>query len=481
MSRSNKPRASADRRRFIKYAGAAGVAGLAGLAGCSSDDAAGDGDNGSGGGGGGQETTGGEQTTGSEETSGGETTDGEGTASDEATTGGGNGSEGGTTAGSAGGSQQEVLIGSNHPLSGSLASTGTSMHNAIKLAAARKNEAGGISSLDGAQVKVLKGDNQGKQELGGQVTQDLIDKGAKTVLGCYASPVTTAATQVAERAQTPFVITVAAATDILQGRGFNYVYRPQPPAQKMAKDYATLVPNVIRQNGSEIKTAGLFYVNNSYGQSIKENLKNFLPENDVEVITETAIETGASSANTQVSKLKQADPDAVVATTYVPGGVTLVDAMQSQGYRPPHLTACASATFTNGDAVKDIGSFANGIMDNNYALDPTDPETQKVRKQFNQRYNQTLAASDGMAYTAAEVAIAAIEKAASTDRKAINKALQTITFKDHLAAMGPITFKENGENKNALAPVNQVQDLTVKVVYPEEYAAAKPVVKTSSN
>lgn len=444
MRRRNKSRTSANRRRFIKYAGATGVAGLMGLAGCASDDAAsGSGSNGSGGGDG---------------------------------SGGGGGQE---TAGGSG--QNEVLIGSNHPLSGSLASTGTSMHNAIKLAAARKNEAGGISSLGGAQVRVLKGDNQGKQELGGQVTQNLIDKGAKIITGCYSSPVTTAATQVAERAQTPFVISIAAATDILRGRGFNYVYRPQPPAQEMAKNYANLVPKVIRQNGAEIGTAGLFYVNNSYGQSIKENLKSFLPKSDVEVVTETAIEIGASSANTQVSKLKQADPDTVIATTYVPGGVTLVNAMKNQNYRPPHLTACASATFTNSDAVKDIGTFANGIMDNNYALDPTDTETQDVRKQFNQRYKQSLNASDGMAYTAGEVAIAAIEKAGSTDRKAINKALQTITYKDHIAAMGPITFKKNGENKNALAPVNQVQDGTIKVVYPEEYAGAKPIVETSSN
>jgi branched-chain amino acid transport system substrate-binding protein len=489
MRRSNKPPASADRRRFIKYAGAAGVAGLAGLAGCSSDDASGGGENASGGGGDGgeRETTGGdagEETTSGEDTSasGEETTGGEGTASGEETTaGGGNESEGGTTSGSAGGSAAEILIGSNHPLSGSLASTGVGMHNAIELAAKRKNEAGGIESLGGAQVRVLKGDNQGQQELGGQVTQDLIDEGAKVVSGCFASPVTTAATQVAERRQTPFVISIAAATDILQGRGFNYVYRPQPPAQKMAEDYANLVPEVIRQNGSEIKTAGLFYVNNSYGQSIKESLRKFLPENDVEVVAETAIELGASSANTQVSKLKQADPDTVIATTYVPGGVTLANAMQNQSYRPPHLTACASATFTDGASVSDIGEFANGVLDNNYALNPTVEKTREVREQFNSAYEGSFSASVGMAYTAGEVIIEAIEQAGSTEREAINGALQSLTYEDHIAAMGPITFKENGENENALAAVNQVQDGTIKVVYPEEFAGAEPIVETSSN
>ncbi|MFC7157423.1 ABC transporter substrate-binding protein [Halomarina halobia] len=430
MPSNRKRHTATSRRSFIKYAGAAGTIGLTGLAGCASDDA------GNGG-------------------------------------GGGNGSGGGTAGG---GNAEEVVIGSNHPLSGGLASTGTGMHNAVRLAAERKNEAGGIESLGGAQVTVIKGDNQGKQELGGQVSQELIEEGAHLLTGCYASPATTSATQVAERAKTPFVVSVAADDDILQGRGLNYVYRPQPPAKKMAEDYATLVPEAIRDNGGTLDTAGLFYVNNSYGQAIRNHLKTFLPENDVEVVAETALEFGASNANTQVSKLKGADPDTIIATTYVPGGVTLMKALRDQNYRPPHLTACASATFTDDDAVADLGQAANGVMDNNYALNPTIEKTEEVKQQFNKQFDQGFSATVGMAYTAAEVAIAGIEAAGSTDKDEINAALEKLEYADHIAAMGPVSFKENGENENALAPVNQVQEGAVKVVYPEEYAEAKPQV-----
>jgi branched-chain amino acid transport system substrate-binding protein len=426
------------RRTFLKYTGAAGIAGLAG---CASDDAGGDGDDG---GSGGDDTT---------------------------TT-----TESGTTTGTTESMPEEVIIGSNHPLSGFLASTGVGMHNAVELAAKRKNEAGGIESLGGATVEVIKGDNKGKQELGGQVSQELIDEGAHVLTGCYSSPVTTAATQVAERNGTPFVISIAADDAILQGRGLDYVYRPQPPAKRMASDYAGLVPEVIRTNGGTIETAGLYYVNNSYGQAIRDHLKTFLPENGVEVVAETALEFGASSANTQVSKLKQADPDTIIATTYVPGGVTLVNALKDQDYRPPHLTACASATFTDDDAVSDIGEFANGIMDNNYALNPTIDKTTEVKEQFAANYDQGFSASIGMAYTAAEVILAGIEAAGSTDKEQINQAIQNVSYADHIAAMGTIEFMDNGENKNALAPVNQVQDLNVKVVYPEKFAEADPQV-----
>lgn len=420
--------AVSSRRRYLKLAG---VSGVAALAGCS--------------GGGGETTT---------STSGGTTT--------------------GTTNG--GGNVEEVIIGSNHPLSGGLASTGVKMDNAVKLAAQRKNEAGGIEALGGADVKVISGDNQGEQSLGGQVSNDLIDQGASVLTGCYSSPVTTAATQAAERAQTPFVVSVAADDAVLQGRGLDYSYRPQPPAKRMARDYAEYVPEVIRQNGGTIETAGLFYVNNSYGQAIRESLNEYLPQNGVEVTVETALEYGADSADTQVTKLKQSDPDTVIATTYVPGGVLLSQAMQDQDYRPPHLTACASATFLDDEALADIGDFANGVLDNNYALNNTIDKTAAVREAFRNQYDKGMDGSTGMAYVATEVIIQAIEETGSADPEAINETLSSIQVDDHIAAMGTIDFQENGENANALAPVNQVQDLAAKVVYPEEYAEAQPQI-----
>lgn len=443
MGKTTKSSFSSRRRRFIKAAGATAL--TLGLAGCASDDA----------------DSGGESTP--SESGGGGTTD-ESTQTE------------GTTTGSSQSSVDEVVIGSNHPLSGSLAATGVGMSNAIKLAAMRKNEEGGIESLGGAQVKVIEGDNQGAQELGGQVSEELLSEGAHILTGCYSSPVTTAATQVAERQGVPFVISIAAADNILEGRGFDYIYRPQPPARRLASDYADLVPTVIRDNGGTVETAGLFYINNSYGQAIRDSLREFLPQQNVEIVAETALEFGASNANTQVSRLRSADPDTVIATTYVNGGVLLAQAMQDQSYRPSYLSACASATFTDDRSVSDIGEFANGVMDNNYALNPTIDKTAEVRSQFTDNYDQEFSASVGMAYTAGEVIIQAIENAASVDPDDINGALKELRYEDHISAMGPISFNDVGENENALAPVNQVQDLSVKVVYPEEYAEAPPQI-----
>jgi branched-chain amino acid transport system substrate-binding protein len=147
-----------------------------------------------------------------------------------------------------------VIIGSNHPLSGSLSNTGERMDQAVKLAAMIKNEAGGIESLDGAELSVVSGDNEGARELGGEVAQELIDEGASVLTGCYSSPVTSAATRTAESAGVPFVISVSVANSILQETQLNYAYRPQPPANQMAVDHARLLADAIRNAGEECAT-----------------------------------------------------------------------------------------------------------------------------------------------------------------------------------------------------------------------------------
>jgi len=225
------PADSVSRRSFVKYSGAAGVTGA--LAGCSSN--GGDGGDGSDGGDGGDGGSG----------------------------GGGDGSDGGDA-------PDEVIIGSNHPLSGALSNTGERMDQAVRLAAMMKNESGGIESLDGAELSVISGDNEGAQELGGEVAQELIDDGASVLTGCYSSPVTSAATRTSESAGVPFVISVSVANSILRETQLNYAYRPQPPADQMAIDHARLLADTIRNAGEEIETAGLFYIDISFGQSIRD-------------------------------------------------------------------------------------------------------------------------------------------------------------------------------------------------------------------
>lgn len=363
----------------------------------------------------------------------------------------------------------EVIIGSNHPLSGDLGDTGTRMDNAVQLAAMMKNEDGGIDSLDGAEVEVISGDNQGEAELGGEVTDELVDDGAHVLTGCFSSPVTSAATVAAEAAQVPFVISVSVADDILQETPMEYTYRPQPRSDQMAQDHAELFPQVVRDAGYEVETAGIFYIDIDFGQSIRDSLQEYLPDEGIDVIETQGVDFG-ETPDVQVTSFIEADPDMIACATYGAQTVNFAAAMEDQNYRPEFFTGCANEAFNDRSSLQEMGEIVEGGLMTNYALNPLDDQADEVRDRFEDEFDQSFDATVAMSYGAAQVIIEGIEEAGSTDHEEINDAISDITVEDHIMAMPPITFDDRGENENALAPLFQVQDLEDRVIFPEEYA-----------
>jgi branched-chain amino acid transport system substrate-binding protein len=383
--------------------------------------------------------------------------------------------------GSGGGDNpDEFVIGSNHPMSGSLSYTGVTMFRALKLAAKQKNDAGGIESLGGAKVRILEGDNEASQERAGQISQQLINDGAHVVTGCFNSDATLSATSVTEREGVPFAITVAASDRILKDRDMNYTYRIQPTTFHYARDWARFYSTLIRDNGYEINTVGHYYIDNAYGAEINEYLANqFLAENDMEMVEQTAVTLEANSASSQVTKLQQADPDCICLTGYQQDAILFFDALENLDYRPRWLSASANVGLVSADQIEKIGQPANGVMDANYALNPTNDLTTKFSNSYKKYANRAATPEAGMTWAVAQVIFDAVERAGTTDRDALNEAIASTKMgaKEVPVALDGIRFQENGENKRALAAMNQVQDGSIKVVYPEEFAKTQPRVK----
>jgi branched-chain amino acid transport system substrate-binding protein len=426
-----KSTSDTSRRSFLKRSGVGTAIVASGLAGCVGD---GGGDDGEGGG------------------------------------GDGDGDGGGTTTQTV----DEVKIGSIHPLSGYIAETGTRLNNAVKLAAKIKNEAGGIDSLGGATVNVVEFDHKAEQETAAQGGKELVDEGVVGLLGTYFSPGAIALTQIAEQEQVPFMTTVVGTNTLLRDKGLNYSYRPQPNTTAAARDYAEMVPQLIRDSGNQYDTVGIFHVDNPFGQEIKAALNDLLPEQDVEVVEEVAIEFGANNADTQATKLRDADPDAIVMANYEPGGRLLLNSLQNLDYRPPFLNGVFAATFVADEVVRELPDIANGTTNNTSISDPTKERTAQVKQQYQETYDTVMDSNAVFGFIGADVLIQAIEEAGSDDPTEINDALSTISVDNHIGAMPAIEFLDNGENANSLAPVTQIQDKSVKIVHPERFADADP-------
>lgn len=376
------------------------------------------------------------------------------------------------TTGSPENGPEEVIIGSIHPLTGSTSYTGTRCYQAVKLAAMIANENGGIDSMNGAEVRVVSRDHKNDPSRAAEAVDELVNEGADILTGTYSSRVTSSVATAAEGEGIPFVIDVSTAASILQERDFNYVYRTQPNSNEMAKNTVNHTLTGAREAGFDANTAGLFYIDVTYGQSISKGLRKAVDNVDLEIIAEETIGFG-ETADSQVTALRAADPDILFPTVFPSQFMELIGAMNDQDYWPPIFSGAASAGFTPTNFQK-VGEIINGALATGYRLDPTSQRVRDVSQRFADTFDTApMANNQGMSFATAQAMLAAFEAAGSTDPDVLNQTLQDIRVTDHVMAMPPIEFREDGENANALAVTAQVQDLLPKLVFPDQFAVTE--------
>jgi branched-chain amino acid transport system substrate-binding protein len=368
----------------------------------------------------------------------------------------------------------EVKIGALEPLTGGLAKEGTDMLNAIQLAVDEVNQAGGIRSLGGAKVVLVKADHEGKPEKGVSETQRLIHEGVVGIVGAYSSGVALPATQEAEKNKTPFIIDIGV-VDQLTERGFKYTFRIQPPAKSMAQNFLTYFEELNKKSQVKLKTAVLAHEDSVFGSGIAKLIKENAASKGIEVLGEFAYPASSIDLSDVVNKIKSLKPDVVIATTYLQDGMMLVKGLKDANFKPKAMLGVANGAFSNENFIQNEKSINQYYMDTNYTINPKSELANKVVEAYQAQYKKRISANAAYSYTAAKVMIDAVERAGSVDRDKVRDAIAATNMTEHILPQGPIKFSSTGQNENAQAVLNQIIDGKSKVVFPDTFKEADPV------
>jgi branched-chain amino acid transport system substrate-binding protein len=370
---------------------------------------------------------------------------------------------------------KEILIGSIHPLTGPVAYDGTSLAQAIEMAVDQKNAAGGIKSMSGAKLKVLQKDSESKPKVGEAAAEKLIRDGVIAILGCYNSPVTIVTTQVAERRGIPHIITVAVADQILE-RGFKYAFRVQPDSTNMAEMTCKYVRQLSDKVKADLKTVAMLHIA-GFGAVISNKVSKLGPQYGFDVIGKVSYGYGVSDLTTEISKVKAMNADVIFDAGYLSDGILKLRTYSDLKVEPRGgIIGCANGGFSNPSFVKQLGKLAEYVMDGNYFYNPRSDFAKSIIAEYNKRYTKVFFQSHSVhAYNATLVLIDALERAGTTDSVKLRDAIAGVSLKKHMAPGGPIEFGPTGQNKNAMATLQQVQKGQIKLVLPEKYSNAEPI------
>jgi len=373
--------------------------------------------------------------------------------------------------------EQEIKIGATHPLTGPMADIGQSCRRGMLLAVEKINAAGGIKSLGGASLKLLDGDDQAKPEVGIAETERLIREGAVVLTGPFTSQVAMAATQVAEQHQIPYVVSIGAADQITE-RGFKYTFRIFVTTDTIGRDAIRYITKLSEVTNTPIKTAVLIHTNDLFGKIQSEKVLEHLKKagSPFEIVERISYDYTTKDLSAEVAKAKAAKPDVLLPISRLQDAILITREMFKQRFEVKGIIGAPSPGHYETEYITALGKLAEYTLDAAPWYNTKDPEVQALAVEFEKKFNKLFDLNAAYSYDAILVIADALERAASTSADKLVEALRTTQLTHHLMiTRGPLQFNEKGDNIHAGLAFFQIQEGRVKVLFPEEYAEARPV------
>ncbi len=369
---------------------------------------------------------------------------------------------------------REIKVGHVHPLSGALAFDGGLVVNGLTLAVEEINAAGGIKSQGGARIALSGGDSQGKPEVGTAEAERLIREGVVAVLGPYQSPVAYNISQLAEKEQTPFVITVAVADNITE-RGFEYTFRVQPNARVMTVKSLDHLAELARTSGASVKTLAMMHEDGLFGTTVAGHVERYAKTVGMELALRVPYSLRTADVTTEVTKIKAAKADVVIVTGYFGDALLIARTATEVRLETKAVMGISNGGFSNPKFLADQRELSDLILDGNYWHNPRSERAKRVMEAYQKRFNSPMSSHSVQAYSATMVLRDALERSGSPDRAKLREALAKTNLADHILPQGPIQFDKTGENVNAQSALLQNQGGKTVVVGPVAFAEAKAV------
>jgi len=378
-----------------------------------------------------------------------------------------------------------IKVGAVFPFSGPLALLGQDSFDGANVALEMINAHGGVN---GRQLEWVKADSPNAEAANSQAERLISQQNLKILFGSYASPIAVAASQVAERHHVIYW-EEGAWTSTLFDNHPKYVFRVNVyavPAGEAAVQFAadTVAPKI----GMTAKTLKIAIVNEDgpFGTSVANAEVAEAQKLGIDVVAHLPYSAGTNDMTSLVLKLKAANPDVLLATSYINDATLLVKTMRSQAFRPKAIIG-ASAGFGLLALGKNLGGDVNGIFE---ADAPTNinpkglpPGGQALYKEFINKFKAATGREpDGFSYMGFVGAYSlfhdVLPKAKDPDNPDDVRAAA-------LAANVPagaypngwgLKFDETGQNTRMFAAILQWQGGMPVVVGPARIAAAKPVM-----
>ena len=343
-----------------------------------------------------------------------------------------------------------VKIGHAGPLTGGIAHLGKDDENGVALAVAeataKKMKIGGKT----VKFEMMSEDDQADPKMGPTIAQKFVDAKVAGVVGHLNSGVSIPASAVYNQAGLP-MISGSATNPKLTEQGFKVVFRTVGRDDQQGPAVAAYVANELKAKKVAIADDAT-----AYGEGLANEVEKTLKAAGVNVVAREKTNDKATDFKAILTKMKGKSPDVIFYGGMDATGGPMLKQARELGIK---------ATFAYGDGActsemsKLAGPASEGMICSQAGI-PTQMASKSFQDAFKAKYGEVKQYAPFF-YDAANILIAAMQKADSTDPA---KYLPMVASISYDGATGHIEFDAKGDRKDAEMTIFQMKGGNVEPV-----------------
>jgi len=337
-----------------------------------------------------------------------------------------------------------VKIGHAGPLTGGIAHLGKDDENGVHLAVDEANDK--KIKIGGKTVKfeMMSEDDQADPKMGPTIAQKFVDAKVAGVVGHLNSGVSIPASAVYNQAGVP-MISGSATNPKLTEQGFKTIFRTVGRDDQQGPAIAAYMAHELK-----LKKVAIADDATAYGEGLANEVEKTLKAAGVQVIAREKTNDKATDFKAILTKMKGRNPDAIFYGGMDATGGPMLKQARELGIKSTFAFGDGACTAEMSKLAGD--KAAEGLICSQAGI-PTQMASKSFQDAFTKKYGEVKQYAPFF-YDGANILIAAMQKADSTDPAKIVPEIQKISYD---GATGKIEFDEKGDRKDAEMTIFQMK------------------------
>lgn len=351
---------------------------------------------------------------------------------------------------------ETIKIGNSAPLTGPVSVYGITANNGIKLAVEEINAAGGVL---GKELEWTELDDKG--EITDAVTNynKLAEEGNRAVFGGITSKPSLAIAESAVNDDVVFITPTGTQANITEGKNNAFRTAFIDPFQ------GEVLANFSSENLGAKKVAVLRNQSSDFSMGVADVFVEKSKEFGMEVVADESYGDNDTDFKAQLTNIKSQAPDVLLIPDYYEKVALIVPQVREAGIDATLVGADGWDTVLSVLDPSNFDAIEGSYFANQFTLDDPNEKVQKFIADYKEKYGEDPSTFAAEGYDTVYLYKQAVEKAGTTESKAVSDALRSLEFEGLTG-----TFKYD-ENNNPIKSAKMIEIVDGKYKFDSEVSA----------